>query len=535
MAIGGFKSAIEVWDLRRGKRLSAFASSLDFGGTRLCLDASGERCFAGSYQAGVVEAYDATSGRTVWSRSRLPHPQYLSSSASGDRVYVGVERGPARALDGATGRIVETLAGVRRVFEGHGGVRFLDRARPVIERPGRTSLKVDRESSAILDVAIGPSSICLAEMGGPVRCLSLDSGAELWRCPLPKNEHVIAVSHCASIDAFVAVSFEYQESGNQTLIRIGPSGEATRLAALGGHVAELCLGGEALLLSDGRLLASATGKRLRVVPLRSPAPETDEGEHILAARRRLRLLRRRLTLLRKRRKRAQARGHVTPPPARGRIWLDGFAGPLPDELREAHHLVDGFFRDMEGVHVSRNVKRLIVQTPTWKRISALPRTAQVAVVRAAAERLYWNINHPTPGLDLEYMSKNTGQHFEGAAAPLVELLCKRRLPTTDADLVHLLSVVCRAHTDLIPTGRRSRRKRRIFSPGLGGTAVLILRLLRAHKGTGRLSRVLLAQVERLLRVLRLPDMENRAWIRHLTAGFAALLPKPNGRRSILAA
>jgi outer membrane protein assembly factor BamB len=268
VVVGAYKISVEVWDVGAAKRLSAFSTPLDSGGTRLCLDAKGERCFVGGYKAGVVEAYDAETGRTLWTQSGFKEIQHLSRSAGGDRVYVGTERGPARALDAKTGKTIETLKGVKRVFEGGAGVRFLDRQRPVVERPTGASFTIDHESFAILDVAIGSSALCLSESGGPVRCLDLDGGAELWRYEPPKNEHLIAVSYCSSIDAFVGVSLEYEETSNQTLVRLGPQGKAKTLASLGNEVeAGFCLGGEALLLSDGRLLAAPTGKSIRTVPM----------------------------------------------------------------------------------------------------------------------------------------------------------------------------------------------------------------------------------------------------------------------------
>jgi outer membrane protein assembly factor BamB len=266
VAVGAFKERVEIWDVVMAKRVSGFPTVLDYGGTRLCLDAKGKRCFAGAFKRKGLAAYDAGTGDVLWTRPDIKAVQYIAR-ASGERVFVGVDRGPAQVLAAETGKTVEKLNGVRRAYEdARGRVRFLDKRTPVVELASGKSFSVERSTFAILDVAIGPASLCLSEAGGPVRCFDL-SGREMWRCQSPSGEHVISLFHASKTDGFFGVAFDYGDTGQLQLVRVGPNAKTNRVAVLTGAKADVCLDGEALLQSDGQMLAVSTGKRIRRIPL----------------------------------------------------------------------------------------------------------------------------------------------------------------------------------------------------------------------------------------------------------------------------
>lgn len=268
LAVGAFEKRVEIWDLETAERVNGFSTVLDFGGRRLGLDAAGAACLAGAYHRFGVVAYDIADGTSRWSRADIKRVQHISCSGDGRHAFVGVEAGSAQVVDLRDGKTVERLRGVRRVFENPTGTaRLLDRNSPVVETSSGRSFHVKRCTFAILDVAFGPASLCVSEAGGPTRCLELDTGRELWRHQPAEGVHIVSVAFSPSSKDFLGVSFAFERTAEQTLVRLGPSGRATRLATLGRPaVAEFCLSGDALVLSDGRLFDASTGNFLRSVP-----------------------------------------------------------------------------------------------------------------------------------------------------------------------------------------------------------------------------------------------------------------------------
>ena len=276
VAAGAFEGLVEVWDVSTPARLGSFRTVLDFGGRRLCLDRLGTRCFAGAYRQACVVAYDVADGHVIWSRSDIGRVQKMSRSTD-SMLFIGVEDGPCQIVDSADGKTLEKLHGVVQVFESPAGTaRLLDRKTPVVELRGGRSFEVQRSSFAILDVAFGPSTLCLSEAAGPTRCLDLDDGREVWRYQPPQGEHVLFLTYCSSVDAFLGVSREYKRTSAYTLVHLGPGENLCHLAALGRPVvAAFCASGEAVLLDDGRLLTASTGELIRNVPLVDGADQVD--------------------------------------------------------------------------------------------------------------------------------------------------------------------------------------------------------------------------------------------------------------------
>ena len=268
LAVGAFKERVEIWNLETANRVNGFSTVLDFGGQRLGLDAAGDTCLAGAYHRFGVVAYEVANGTPRWSRADIKRVQNLSRSGDGRRVFVGVEGGSAQVVDLLDGKTIEKLRGVRRVFENAAGTaRLLDRSSPIVETSSGRSFGVERTTFAILDVAFGPVSFCVSEVGGPTRCLDLDTGRELWRHQPEEGSHTLSLVFSPSAKEFVGVSRAFEKTSEQALVRLEPPGKATQLAALGRPaVAEFCLSGDALILSDGRLLDASTGKLLRSIP-----------------------------------------------------------------------------------------------------------------------------------------------------------------------------------------------------------------------------------------------------------------------------
>lgn len=90
--------------------VSDFDTVFSFGGNRLALDASGERCVAAGWtggQRGGVACYEATTGKLIWHRPDLRQTQRLRFAVADATVWCVPESGPTNRLRAANRRTLE--------------------------------------------------------------------------------------------------------------------------------------------------------------------------------------------------------------------------------------------------------------------------------------------------------------------------------------------------------------------------------------------------------------------------------------------
>jgi outer membrane protein assembly factor BamB len=263
LALGGFERDVELWDLVAERRLSRFQTLLDAGGSRLVLSSDGQRCFAAAYRTGGLAAYDAHSGEVAWARPDLSKIPSIACSFDDRSLLVASDDGAISKLSASDGSTVATLPGVLDLFDAgpRGALHVLGRSRAELElhAPSGVVHFLPKTTFEVLAVAFGPDSVCISEASGAVRCFDVGSAQPLWRFDPPPSEHVVRLAYCAEAAAFRAVSFEYAASGSKKLLALA-EGKAAPLAILGkAALAEFCLDGERLVLSDGRMLGAARG------------------------------------------------------------------------------------------------------------------------------------------------------------------------------------------------------------------------------------------------------------------------------------
>ncbi len=182
------------------------------GGNRIAVMDAGVPCIVtGSWERPGVQAY-GLAGDLLWQRRDLNRVQTVRpASADGTLVAVCRENGPAHVLDVASGETKASLRGGRDVFFEPNGRRAL------IERSGAVSLEVDGEkawtrplvSFALLSVSFCEAVVVLSESGGPVRGLSIDDGAEVWRYECEEGVHYVALSYDEPRRSVIAVAMNY--------------------------------------------------------------------------------------------------------------------------------------------------------------------------------------------------------------------------------------------------------------------------------------------------------------------------------------
>ncbi|HAB16760.1 MAG TPA: hypothetical protein PLX89_04750 [Verrucomicrobiota bacterium] len=188
--------------------------------------------------------------------------------------------------------------------------------------------------------------------------------------------------------------------------------------------------------------------------------------------------------------------------------LDLFPGPIEPELASAHEHMDAFFADAQGLEAFRLKPQQLKALRSFETICALPGPEMVLVIRAAAERAHWSVRESNrPGsraynTSLKYLAEDTPQHFEGLLEVFLRILCAKKLPTTDDDLVHLLSIIRRAVKK-----PQSPQDDAGLNWWIGGS---LARLLKSHKKTAGVSPKLGEEVQAVVRFLRSPDTSGAA-------------------------
>jgi len=188
--------------------------------------------------------------------------------------------------------------------------------------------------------------------------------------------------------------------------------------------------------------------------------------------------------------------------------LDLYPGTIEPEFAKAQEHMDAFFADSQGIETFRLKPEQLKALPSFQAISALPGREVVLDLRAAAERAHWSVRESNrPGsraykTSMNYLAENTPQHFEGLIEVFLRKFCAKKLPTTDDDLVHLLSIMRRAVKK-----PQSPEHAAGLNWWMGGS---IARLLKGHKKAIGISPELAKEVEAVDAFLRSPETSGAA-------------------------
>jgi hypothetical protein len=214
-----FSSRVEVYSLAQRERVSRFETVFEGRGRLGFSCESRPKLLAGEYNRYGVRAYDPLSGEEIWRRPDLKRVEYVCGTRYG--VAVGVECGPLRLLDAATGEPTQSLRGVSALYAGdHGlavaaGVSGSHRFAIVdLENDAKRVWSGRSENFVISDAAVGSKAIAVADLG--ITCLGLD-GIELWRWGEPDSFNVHAMAWRSNGELVVA---GWRGSGKGTTVLV---------------------------------------------------------------------------------------------------------------------------------------------------------------------------------------------------------------------------------------------------------------------------------------------------------------------------
>lgn len=259
-----FKQRVQIWDIQSGATVSDFNTVFSFGGPRLALDSSGERCVAAAWKGGRlggVACYETATGKIVWHRHDLRHIQRVRFAPKRGAVWCVPASGRTRLLDSEDGRDLEFIVGLEDLYDSDYSKALLleKRKRNYILKNGKPK-RIPRLTLAILDATFGTQSVAISESGGPVRCIDSSTAAELWMFLPPKDSHILKLWFRNADGNFYGVVWNYQKDNFRHLVRLNAAnGRARTLCNLDSWEEAYCPKLDCIVTSSGTVIELSEG------------------------------------------------------------------------------------------------------------------------------------------------------------------------------------------------------------------------------------------------------------------------------------
>jgi len=268
VAAGSINGAVAIWNEEACQKLTEIDTIFGFGGRRLVLSSDGTLCIAADYTKQGLACYDSLDGRQVWVRPDLKKISEICITRDGAAIYCGVDDRGSQKVDLRSGRSLLSLKGENSVLESpYMPIGFYQERVPCLQSDdGRQLAQISAitDSGIFLSAAFSPKEFCISEMGGPVRSLSVESGAEAWRYTPSGGSHVLLVEFSESNARFFGVEWTYIEGGPMKLLRFGEDGESVIMRddiRAGAHA--FCSYNNCLITSDGEVIDLKHGRTVR--------------------------------------------------------------------------------------------------------------------------------------------------------------------------------------------------------------------------------------------------------------------------------
>jgi hypothetical protein len=278
VAVAEVDTSVYVWNLANNSEITQFQTILDNGGNRLAITTDGRNCIAGAYHIHGIASYCVANRTEEWSRSDLKKVQRIRVSLDDERVFCSFEGKSFQILNRKDGTTIAALRGINGLRESpYDPVSVVDRKNrdfAIRSQNGKTIANVPRTTFAALDLSFAPHRFCISESGGPVRCISVGDGIEIWRFAPPSGYHILKLAYCESTASFHGIIWGYEEGGACQLIRWdAATGAMQPVVELGARAKYgFCQRGSRLIATDGTIWDVATGDIIRTLPF----PTDDE-------------------------------------------------------------------------------------------------------------------------------------------------------------------------------------------------------------------------------------------------------------------
>jgi WD40 repeat protein len=266
LAFGAYEHTVVLWDLQTFSRQRTLETTFDCS---LALNDDGSILYTTAVRWKGVAAYCTSDGSELWRRTDLGGR--LIRISKDQRLLYCFGKKSCETLNRLTGKSKRLFRGVHDLWEcPTDEILFLEKKGRFDIQNSETKAprKVARCSFGTLDVAFSSDRIFVSESGGPLRCLDLHSGKEVWRHVPPANEHYLQIAFSTSTHRLVTVRWNYSCGGPYQLFHFRPeSGDHSHVADVESDGDVLfCLDGTVLVSRKGRVYDATTGALLTTLP-----------------------------------------------------------------------------------------------------------------------------------------------------------------------------------------------------------------------------------------------------------------------------
>lgn len=124
-------------------------------------------------------------------------------------------------------------------------------------------VSVPKLTFGFLDAAFSPSTVCITESGGPVRCVDSLTGAELWRYTPPNGSHALNLHYNNRDGFFYGVIWHYDKGEFRYLARFdAETGQTSHVRNLNSWAEVFSEASQQLVTSVGEIIDLASGKMI---------------------------------------------------------------------------------------------------------------------------------------------------------------------------------------------------------------------------------------------------------------------------------
>jgi len=268
LAFGAFEHSVSLWDLQTLSHQRTLETTFDCS---LALNDDASILYTTAVRWKGVAAYCTSDGSEIWRRTDLGG-RSIRISKDQKLLYCFGNKS-CEILNRLTGKSKRLFRGVHDLWEcPTDEILFLEKKGKfdIQNSATKTPCKVPRCSFATLDVAFSSDRIFVSESRGPLRCLDLRNGKELWRDVPPDDEHYLQIAFAPAAHRLVAVRWNTR-GGPHRIFHFRPdNGDQTHVADVESGLDSLfCLDGTVLVTLEGRVYDAATGALLATLPFAS--------------------------------------------------------------------------------------------------------------------------------------------------------------------------------------------------------------------------------------------------------------------------
>jgi len=257
-----FDNDVAIYDLVTKAWSPTMHTTFDFGGERLALSDELDGILAAAYARYGIAFYSSTTGAELWRRKDIKKTYHVTLSRNGTTAYCAIGGSSLVVLDLHTGNTIDKIRDARAVYQSEcDDVSFIEGSRSrLIDMSGQLITHIKNTSFAYLDVTFAPGKVCHSEAAGPVRCIDIQTGKELWRYQPDSGNHILKLGYDTQNHQFVGIEYNYQEAESKVLIRWSEEDGILHSRKKIGTPSDCCfaLSGGVLVTTDAQFLDSAS-------------------------------------------------------------------------------------------------------------------------------------------------------------------------------------------------------------------------------------------------------------------------------------